>query len=258
MIPVSEPIQIDTCVSRVKKLQSAILTRARLIAHSRPRQTHRAAMLTLTYREDDQWHAKHISELLQNIRKYLARRGRKAPYLWVAELTQRGRLHYHVLLWLPKGFTLPKPDKRGWWPWGSTRIEWARNAVGYLAKYASKGTEPLLLGQFPKGCRLHGAGGISDVVRKCARWWSLPAYLRAACFPVDDFMRRVGGGFVSRLTGVIQSPVYGLMSVGRRSVRVRQIAPFPLGRDSRPASDPAWLVALRGLKPQQVQEFAAC
>ena len=254
----SDPISIDTGVSRVKKLHSAVLTRARLISHSLPRGAYKSAMLTLTYREDDQWHAKHVSALLQNIRMYLSRRGLKAPYVWVAELTQRGRIHYHVLLWLPKGFTLPKPDKQGWWPWGSTRIEWAKNAVGYLAKYASKGTEPMLLRQFPKGCRLHGAGGFSDLVRKAARWWSLPAYLRAACFPVDDFMRRVGGGFISRLTGLIQPPVFGLMSVGRKSVRVRQIAPFPVGREPRPFSDPSWLGALVGLKPQQLMEFQSC
>lgn len=252
----SDPLRIDTGVSRVKKLHSAILTRARLIAHTLPRRTHRAAMLTLTYREDDQWHAKHISALLSNIRKYLERRGLKAPYLWVAELTERGRVHYHVLLWLPKGHTLPKPDNRGWWPWGSSRIEWAKNAVGYLAKYASKGTEPMMLRKFPRGCRLHGAGGLSDVIRKCARWWALPAYLRAACFPVDDFARRVGGGFVSRATGVIQPAVYGVLAAARGSVRVLQIAPFPLARPPRALSDPAWLCALVGLQPQQMEQFA--
>jgi hypothetical protein len=251
-------ISIDTSVSRVRKLQAAILTRSRLISHSLPRGRFKSAMLTLTYREDDQWHAKHIATLLQRVRDHLSRRGLKAPYVWVAELTQRGRIHYHVLFWLPKGFTLPKPDKQGWWPWGSTRIEWARNAVGYLAKYASKGTEPMLLRQFPKGCRLHGAGGFSDAVRLSARWWSLPAYLRAACFPSCNFMRRVGGGFVSRVTGAILSPVFGLMAVGHKSVRVQQIAPFPLAREPRPLSDPVWLCALLGLKPQHLKEFHPC
>lgn len=254
----SDPICIDTAASRVKRLQSSILTRARLIAHSLPRGTYKPAMLTLTYREDDQWHAKHVSNLLQNIRKYLARRSKTAPYVWVAELTQRGRIHYHVLLWLPKGIILPMPDKQGWWPWGSTRIEWAKNAVGYLAKYASKGTDPIMQNHFPKGCRLHGAGGLSEAIKKCARWWALPSYLRAACFPIDNFMRRVGGGFVSRLTGLIQQSVFGLMSVGRKSVRVIQIAPFPLGREPRPLNDPAWLCAFVGLKPHQLKEFAPC
>lgn len=215
-------------------------------------------MLTLTYRDDDLWQAKHISALLQSIRKFLARRSLSAPYVWVAELTQIGRVHYHILLWLPKGTTLPKPDKQGWWPWGSTQIQWARNAVGYLAKYASKGTDPIMQRNFPKGCRLHGAGGLSDAIKKCARWWSLPAYLRAACFPIDNYMRRVGGGFVSRLSGLIQAPIFGLMSVGHKSVRVVQIAPFPPPREPLPLSHPSWLFALAGLPPLHLKEFPSC
>lgn len=251
-------IEINRAASRVKKLHSAVLTRSRLISHSLPRGRYKAAMLTLTYAEDDQWHAKHISTLLQNVRMHMKRRGLSAPYVWVAELTQKGRIHYHVLLWLPKGFTLPKPDKQGWWPWGMTRIEWAKNAVGYLAKYASKGTDPMMENAFPKGCRLHGAGGFSDSVRKSARWWALPAYLRSAFFPACDLMRRKGGGFVARLTGQNVAPVYGLMSVGHKSVRVQQIADFPPPRPPSDLAHSSWLCALLGLKPHNLKEFAPC
>ena len=80
-------------------------------------------MLTLTYREVGAWHPRHISELLQRVRVWLRRRGERLRYVWVGELQQRGALHYHVLCWLPRGLTLPKPDKQGWWTHGSTRIE---------------------------------------------------------------------------------------------------------------------------------------
>lgn len=256
-LPPDLGIEINLAASRVKKLQSAVLTRSRIIAHSLPR-GFKPAMLTLTYRDDEEWHAKHVSLLLQHVRKFLKRRGFTAPYVWVSELTKRGRVHYHILFWLPKGITLPKPDKQGWWPWGLTRIEWAKNAVGYLAKYASKGTEPMMQKLFPKGCRLHGAGGYSKTARTAARWWSLPSYLRAAYFPACDLMRRVGGGFVARASGLIIPPVFGLVAVGRGTVRVRQIADFPPSRAPASLSDPRWLVALVGLRPQNLKEFSPC
>jgi Protein of unknown function (DUF3296). len=42
----------------------------------------------------------------------MERRGHKLPYVWVAELQKRGALHYHVLLWLPRGLTLPNPTSK--------------------------------------------------------------------------------------------------------------------------------------------------
>ena len=58
-------------------------------------------------------------------------------YVWVLELTKRGRPHYHVLFWLPKGVSMPKADKQGWWKHGMTRSG-GHSPVGYLCKYTSK------------------------------------------------------------------------------------------------------------------------
>jgi hypothetical protein len=121
---------------------------------------YQAAMVTLTYAPGpgQKWERLHITKFLKSVRMYLSRLGIRFRYVWVAELQKRGAVHYHVMLWLPRGVTLPKPDKRGWWPYGSTKIEWAHCPVGYLVKYASKGEEN---GQFPKGARLHGHGGLT-------------------------------------------------------------------------------------------------
>ncbi len=80
-----------------------------------------------------------------------------------------------------------------------TNTESARNPVGYLAKYASKGTEGEPL---PRGARISGGGGLTDVGRKLASWWLRPRYVREA-FP--DFLQKVrrvkGGGWGNFDTG---------------------------------------------------------
>lgn len=161
----------------------------------------RPVLITLTYRDEVKWLPEQIGCCLDAIREYLRRRGHKFRYVWVMELTKRGVPHYHVVTWLPRGLTLPKPDKRGWWPHGMTRIEWARSPIGYLIKYASKGIN----GQFsiPPGARLHGCGGL-DLESRLGRAWSfLPKYAKNVFTPEDRARRVKGGGFSSILTGEI-------------------------------------------------------
>jgi len=160
----------------------------------------KTAMVTLTYRPDVYWGARHVSNFLMHVRKWLARRNEAARYVWVAELQKNGRVHYHVVFWLRPGLTMPKPDKQGWWPHGMTRIEWARKPVGYLVKYCSKGRSSDGL-WFPRGCRLSGFGGLEPAARLERTWWVLPRYQRERCMPEDRVLRAPGGGWFSRLTG---------------------------------------------------------
>ncbi len=198
----SVKIKLDPHASRVTRLRSALLTGARL--HCEQRSKWRVAMLTLTYRPDVEWFAFQISDCLRLIRQYLARKGVEFRYIWVQEHTKRGMPHYHVLIWLPLGLSLPKPDKRGWWPHGMTKIEWARNAVGYIAKYASKADS---LHPFATGARIYGVGGLTGSALIKWRWWRLPGWLRDIAASTDLFVRHVGGGFVSRVSGeIIFSP----------------------------------------------------
>lgn len=198
-------IRVDREKSRLKRLQCSVLTAARLHVQQRPRW--RVAMLTLTYRPDVNWSPGQISEVVRHIRQYLKRRGIPMRQVWVQEFTKKGRPHYHMLLWLPLGLTLPKPDKRGWWPYGMTKIEWAKNAVGYIAKYASKGDS---LSLPAKGARMHGNGGLTDEALQEQRWWKLPGWLRHKVIPAEGVKRalaRSGGGFVHPGSGeVYKSP----------------------------------------------------
>lgn len=156
-------------------------------------------MLTLTYRPGVDWEARHVSLCLRHVRQWLARRGHRIGYVWVAELQKRGAVHFHVMLWLPKGLTVPKPDKQGWWPHGMTNIAWARSSVGYLTKYATKWNG---LGDvMPKGLRLHGRGGLEEARRVTVGWWLLPRYVREKVGEISRVIRAKGGGWVVTETG---------------------------------------------------------
>jgi hypothetical protein len=199
------PIRVDRQASRVKRLRCSVLTAARLHVQERPRW--RVAMLTLTYRPDVDWAPGQVSNVVRHIRQWLRRKGHDMRFVWVQEFTKKGRPHYHLLLWLPLGLTIPKPDKQGWWPCGMTKIEWARNAVGYIAKYASKGDS---LVQPAKGARMHGNGGLTGDALIEQRWWKLPGWLRHDVKPSDRVRRALpgtGGGFIHPDTAeVYRSP----------------------------------------------------
>lgn len=191
------PIHLDPLEARLRKLKRGVITSSRLHQEAVTQGGFRGrwAMVTLTYRDLTGWNPKHISALLDHVRKWLARRGKPMQYVWVAELQKRGAMHYHVLVWLPKGLSLPKPDKQGWWPHGMTKIEWARNAVGYMAKYASKGST-----KYPKGARIHGAGGLKGHQLQEARYWRRPAWLRELSV-IEESYSRVSGAWRNNETG---------------------------------------------------------
>lgn len=153
----------------------------------------RWAMVTLTYAQIGGWSPNHVRRFVNCARLWMEQKGYKLVYVWVAELQQRGAVHYHVLVKLPLGLTLPKPDDRGWWTHGSTRVEWVRRTgKGYMSKYASKETQRH--GLFARGLRLCGSGGLPAAARAWARWLLCPCYIRGECEP-SDLPRRVQGGF---------------------------------------------------------------
>ena len=216
-------LRVDREASRLKRLKCSVLTAARL--HVQQRSRWKVAMLTLTYRPDVDWSPGQVSTVVRHVRQYLKRRGIEMRFVWVQEFTKKGRPHYHLLLWLPLGITLPKPDKRGWWPWGMTKIEWARNAVGYIAKYASKADSLHLPA---KGARMHGNGGLTDDALLEQRWWKLPTWLRDDVSPSDRVRRakpRTGGGFIHPGTGeAYRSPWIVLFIGGSVYIRLRSEA----------------------------------
>lgn len=196
--PVFIEIEVNPQEARLRRLRRSVLTAARL--HCQERSKWRVAMLTLTYAPEHDWAPFQITGLIRSIRQYLKRKNISTRFVWVQEFTKKGRPHYHLLLWLPYGFKVPMPDKRGWWPYGMTKFEWAKNAIGYIAKYASKGDS---LHQPAPGARMHGNGGLTGDALLEQRWWRLPAWCRELVTAADGCKRIKGGGMLIPETGEI-------------------------------------------------------
>lgn len=196
------------------------------------------AMFTLTHAKGEAPEKKDISKFIDALKKWMARKWKvkSMRYVWVAELQEdrarlgdSGAVHYHVCVWMPPelkrianskpwlrgdgSWALPKPDKKGWWKNGSSRAEWVKKSVrSYLEKYISKGSESTW---FPKGLRLHGAGGFDRVERGVRSYNILPSWLRSQVHPEDRCARAPGGGWVSRLTGERFASPYFVIATGR-------------------------------------------
>ncbi len=159
----------------------------------------RRAFVTLTYRPGVDWAPWHISQTLACYAEWARRRGFPLLYVWVLELTKAGVPHYHVVLWLPLGFTPPLPDKQGWWKHGMTQAKWVRSPIGYMVKYLSKG----LSGQsYPKGARIWGSGGLTAGQRLRRVWYRTPAWFKRFA-PAGEVcrVRRCDGGWWNMTTG---------------------------------------------------------
>lgn len=202
-------IELDQNRIRAMRLKKSIITGARLHDQEAQAGSIRGAwyMLTATYREGSNYGPRDVSDLVRSVRRFFDRAARlryrshrpRFRYLWVGELTKRLRPHYHLLIWIPRGMFMPKADRAGWWPHGMTKIERARNAVGYLAKYASKFTGAMAEA-FPKGFRTHAVGGLNDESKRELRWWRAPKDARDALGPDAD-IRKVQGGYADKRTG---------------------------------------------------------
>lgn len=184
----------------------------------------RVWFVTLTYRGVDDWQPGHITKAIKNCRDWLARRviGAKLRYTWVAELQKRGAVHYHVALWLPKGLTVPKWDKQGWWPHGMTQVVKSVNPIGYLMKYLSKVGA---FHKFPAGCRLFGIGGLDSQARKIRTWINYPQWLKQSVGVGE--IRRTPSGYLVHATGeLLKSPWRVVWT--RAGLFLSSIAPVPV------------------------------
>lgn len=205
--------------ARVARMRKTVLNAARLLTHQRGGFRSRWWFVTLTYRPGWRWEARQITEFCRALRLWAKQRGFRAEYVWTMELHKSGVPHYHVIVRLPGAKKLPKPDVFGWWPHGMSNRKEATNPVGYIAKYASKGDS---YGEFPKGARIHGNGGLQEDGRAEVAWWNLPTWVREseafAHFVKDSGKfqraRRVKGGFVIRGTGEFLPTPYRVVFMG--------------------------------------------
>ncbi|WP_185715934.1 hypothetical protein [Burkholderia sp. Bp9004] len=161
-----------------------------------------AVALTLTFADDGELSPGHLSDFLERVRKALKRRGYALPYAWVLE--RGGRLHYHLTLWLPRGFELDKAKLAQWWPWGATWTAACRHVkrwACYMAKFNC-------VARLPKGARLFGYGGLDESGKAAAQHAALPRWLQALVPRGTRVCRVPGGGWANTDTGEIHRSPY--------------------------------------------------
>jgi hypothetical protein len=204
---------------RIKRLKRSVWASGHL--HGLAENGSRPAVpwfVTLTYKGVSDWTAKHIAQAMQAFRNWCQQKGVACRYTWVAELQNRGAVHYHLLAWLPVGLRMPHWDRAtrkakggerpAFWPHGMTNTEIAKSGVGYLMKYLSKLGELTI---FPKGLRLYGIGGLNQIGKNVRRWFNLPEWVKLT-YGVDEVLRRAKG-FVLQATGEILEPAFAVSRV---------------------------------------------
>lgn len=242
-------IEIDPALERVKRLRMAVSVAAKgVMSLHAPEAIGRPLFATLTYdtrafsAEEIEAHKyatpRDISNFVKKVRTHYrqAQCDEKAvlTYIWVAELQQRGVLHYHVIFFVPEGVSFPffdigmrdrrskKALRKQFWPHGRCNIKRATSPVGYLIKYASKmdtkGTG------FPKCCRMYGMGGLCKEVKDIKRWMLWPSYVRSNCEVGAPMKRYPGGGYINKFTGEVFLSEYGLMPDSfTRFIKIREV-----------------------------------
>lgn len=201
-------IVIDTQKTRLRKLQTTInhffddCKAAGLYAQSlRDKGRYYPVLITLTYQTNADWDKRDISKVVDAYRKDWKQRLKQPPehfrYVWVAEQQKRGTIHYHLVLFCPRGKSLAKPDK--YHLKGQTKIEGVRKGIkSYLSKYLSKGTVGFQGGEaehMPKGARLFGHGGMSGAARAHLSYELLPTYVKGWFEEGKGAVRRIKGGW---------------------------------------------------------------
>jgi hypothetical protein len=205
--------------ARFTRLQKNIGIAAKLHMLDLPRKAN-VCMVTCTYRDGNDWRPYHVTVYLKAVREWFKRKtGKLLQYVWVAETQERGAIHYHAIFWLPRGLTMPKADKRGWWSHGMTNTLRATKPVGYLMSYAKKLASKKGI---PHGARIYGVGGLPLASRCIRRWINWPSFVQARAAVTDVFAPAPGGGWCDRATGEWWPSEYGLAySTPRSTALVR-------------------------------------
>jgi hypothetical protein len=148
----------------------------------------------------------------------------------VAELTKTGRVHYHLIAWLPLGVKMTFWDKArkvkgrktsAFWTHGMSNTQTAKHGVAYLMKYLSKMGE---FHEFPDGLRLYGAGGLTQESRQIRTWQNLPQWVKND-HGVGE-IKRTQSGYVDLATGELLPPMWSRRFVPG-GVQINQLREMP-------------------------------
>ena len=188
----SRKLRIRRCQKRVHAWASALNEVIKLVGVK-----YRMMMVRLSYAPGYDWQPLQISHLITKVRYELG--DDLIAYAWVAELQERGAVHYHLLMIVKKGTDIPYFDDAAWWIYGSTHHCTARSPF-YICSYTAKENYQKF-GVFPKGLRMYAIwiapGIVSSSARRLLRLTALPSWVAKIARAVEDFMvkRHLGGGW---------------------------------------------------------------
>jgi len=197
-----EVVDVDPRVCRVQHMARRVRAWSRTCDMLNVRG--RLCMLTLTYADGSSWRADDIARYMETLSKALGEALR--AYCWVAELQERGAIHYHVLVVVDRGTDIPAPDTSGMWTHGTTRRETAYSPW-YIVKYAQKG---IAEGEeYPGGARICGASWrhLRQIAVECGQ-----SALLAARYVVK--LSTTPGWLVARVSSDIQAVLAARRHVG--------------------------------------------
>lgn len=137
---------------------------------------YKMVMMGLTYRPGVEWRANDIRDFIAKLKREVGLKN-IISMARVAELQERGAVHFHIIVIVKQGVRVPFPDKSGLWRHGSSRVEKARSPF-YLVSYTKK--EYQKSGIYPKGCRMYEVWINPEFVSYVERWYfrlsSLPGW----------------------------------------------------------------------------------
>lgn len=185
-------------VSTARKKIKAVTKEHRRIAKAKGLY---AVAVTLTYANDADFCPKHITRFINCLRAKLKRQGHQLLYVWVLE--RASALHYHLSLWLPRGFVLSHADLAKWWPWGSTWTQACRKVSAWI-RYISKREDKARL---PVSARAYGYGGLDEPAKEAVHKAMLPRWVKALMPKTAKARRLPKVGWTDMNTGeVYESP----------------------------------------------------
>jgi hypothetical protein len=162
---------IDLYKARYHRMRQSIMNFA-MIAKMRYFDGYRMVMLDLTYRRIGDWLPNDIDRFVKRLKQRLGEN--LMCYAWVAELQDRGAIHYHMIVIVKRGTNIPKLDKSGLWPHGCTRRATAETPY-YMVTYVGKEYQKNF-SEFQKGARCFGVGFFEAELRnryrfECMKQW---------------------------------------------------------------------------------------
>lgn len=216
-----EYITLDKREARLSKMRRRIFSWADTLKdYLDETQKYRKVMVTLTYTGVEDWRPNHIRDYMKALKRKLGEN--LIASAWVAELQERGAVHYHINLVCKKGTRIPTPDKSRMWKHGMSRIETAKT-VYYLCSYLKKSYQKE--GDFPKGMRMYSVwiskGAVANIAHWMMRISSLPKWFAEKVLEFTDhrgekWERCKGGSWI--FAGKLFRSPYAFMGVLRESI----------------------------------------